>query len=584
MSRRTIIDALLPLEDCTQTGARFVPASGEHRFHAYADVLLRARTAAARLQQEGLEVGDRVAVVLPTSIEFFDAFLGAQLAGGIPVALYPPFRLGKLDEYFTRVRRMLGKVGAKFLITESRIKRLLGPAVVGVESLRSVLDAGDLRADAGIWRQPAIDASQPAFLQFSSGSTVEPKAVMVSHANLIANLEMMKGCLPYRDEAEPVDGAVCWLPLYHDMGLVGCLFQGLNYPATVTYLGPEIFLARPAVWLQTLSRYRAVISPAPNFAYGLCASKIRDEEMQNVDLSRWRAALNGAEPIDIQDVDRFCERFAKWGFRREAMTPVYGLAEAGLGVTFSGLDDPPLITEFDRDELSLEGRAKPGSGRRLVSVGRALDGLEVVIRDEEGRPQPPDSTGRILVKGPSITTGYYQDPGLTAQILRDGWLDTGDLGFFHQENLYIAGRAKDVIILRGRNYAPQEFEELLAEVEGVRRGAAVAVGSVVEGLGEQLFILAEKDSRSDRPDEEIVEDIKAHILRGLSVIPHQVEILRPGTLPRTSSGKLRRSEALRQFLAGQLSAPARVTALRMLKEVGKSQLAWARFRSEKKPD
>jgi acyl-CoA synthetase (AMP-forming)/AMP-acid ligase II len=253
-------------------------------------------------------------------------------------------------------------------------------------------------------------------------------------------------------------------------------------------------------------------------------------------------------------------------------------------VTFSGLDEAPLITEFDRDELSLEGRAKPGSGRRLVSVGRPLAGLEVVIRDEEGRPQPPDSTGRILVKGPSITTGYYRDPDLTAQILRDGWLDTGDLGFFHEGNLYIAGRAKDVIILRGRNYAPQEFEELLATVEGVRRGAAVAVGSTVDGLGEQLFILAEKDSRSERPDEEIVEDIQGHILRGLSVMPHQVEILSPGTLPRTSSGKLRRSEALRQFLAGQLAAPARVTALRMLKEVGKSQLAWARFRSEKKPE
>lgn len=581
----TIIEALLRLEDCNRTGARFIPAGGEHRFYPYAEILRRAKTAAAMLQREGLEKGDRVAVVLPTSVEFFDAFLGVQLAGGIPVALYPPFRLGKLDEYFVRVRRMLGKVGARFLVTESRVKRLLGPAVVGVESLRRVIEAGDLqKAAAGDWRQPAVDPTQPAFLQFSSGSTVEPKAVMVSHINLLANLEMMKGCLTYRDESEPVDGAVCWLPLYHDMGLVGCLYQGLYYPATVTYLGPEQFLAKPASWLQALSRYRAVISPAPNFAYGLCASKIRDQDMEGVDLSRWRAALNGAEPIDIQDVDRFCERFARWGFRREAMTPVYGLAEAGLGVTFSNLDHSPEIAEFDRHALSAEGRAVPGSGRKLVSVGRALAGLQVVIRDDEDRPLPSGLAGRILVKGPSITTGYYEDPELTARILRDGWLDTGDIGFFHEENLYIAGRAKDIIILRGRNYAPQEFEELLAGIEGVRRGAAVAVGSVVEGSGEQLFILAEKDSRSDRPDEQIIEDIKSHILSGLSVMPHQVEMLRPGTLPRTSSGKLRRSEALRQFLAGELAAPADVTALRMLKEVGKSQLAWARFRAEKKPE
>lgn len=584
MNNGTIVEVLLRLEGCSRFGARFVPAAGEPVFYAYSDLLARAKRSAAALQEEGLKPGDRVAVVLPTSVEFFDSFLGVQLAGGIPVALYPPFRLGKLDEYFARVRRMLTKVGARFLVSDSRVKRLLGPAVVGIESLRNVIDAANLAKSDAAWKAPSPDPSQPAFLQFSSGSTVEPKAVMVSHTNLITNLEMMKGCLPYRNEREPDDGAVCWLPLYHDMGLVGCLYQGLYYPATVTYLGPETFLAKPVKWLQTLSCYKAVISPAPNFAYGLCASKIRDEDMEGVDLSRWRAALNGAEPIDMQDVDRFCERFERWGFRREAMTPVYGLAEAGLGVSFSNLDHAPEVKEFDRHALSAEGRAVPGSGRRLVSVGKALAGLEVVIRDEQDAQLPDGVAGRILVKGPSITNGYYEDPELTARILRDGWLDTGDVGFFYESNLFIAGRVKDIIILRGRNYAPQEFEELIADVDGVRRGAAVAVGSVVEGQGEQLFILSEKDSRSDRPDPEIAEEIKSRILTGISVLPHRVEILRPGTIPRTSSGKLRRSEALRQLLAGELAAPADVTTLHVLKEVGKSQLAWARFRAGKKAD
>ncbi len=540
-SPATIVDALLRLENCTRFGARFAPPSGEHKFYPYAEILRRAQSAAALLQAEGIEPGDRVAVILPTSGEFFDAFLGVQLAGGIPVALYPPSRLGKLDEYFARVRRMLGKIGARVLITESRIKRLLGPAVVGVESLRRVMDAKDLHG-GGEWRQNEIDPAQPAFLQFSSGSTVEPKAVMVSHTNLLANL---------------------------------------YYPATVTYLGPETFLARPASWLQTISKYRAVISPAPNFAYGYCASKIRDKEMEGVDLSSWRAALNGAEPIDAHDLDCFCDRFEPYGFRREAMTPVYGLAEAGLGVSFSSLDDAPQFTEFDRHALAAGRQAKPGAGRKLVSVGRPLAGLEISIRDDDDRPVPAGSVGRILVRGASITPGYYDDPELTARTIRNGWLDTGDLGFFHADNLHIAGRAKDIIILRGRNYAPQEFEELLVEVDGVRRGAAVAVGSVVDGLGEQLFILAEKDSRSDRPEAEIEAEIKSRILAGVSLIPHHVEILRPGTLPRTSSGKLRRSEALRQFLAGELAAPAEVTALKMLREVGKSQLAWMKFRGEK---
>jgi fatty-acyl-CoA synthase len=580
VSPATIVDALLRLENCTRFGARFAPATGEHKFHSYAEILQRAQRAAALLQAEGIEPGDRVAVILPTSVEFFDAFLGVQLAGGIPVALYPPFRLGKLDEYFARVRRMLGKIGARVLITESRIKRLLGPAVVGVESLRRVMDAKDLQS-GGNWHQPRIDPAQPAFLQFSSGSTVEPKAVMVSHTNLLANLDMMKRWLVYRDETELDRGAVCWLPLYHDMGLVGCLYQGLYYPATVTYLGPETFLARPASWLQTMSKYRAVISPAPNFAYGYCASKIRDNEMEGVDLSSWRAALNGAEPIDAHDLDRFCDRFARCGFRREAMTPVYGLAEAGLGVSFSNLDDAPQFTEFDRHALSADRLAKPGAGRKLVSVGRPLAGLEISIRDDGDLPVPAGAVGRILVRGASITPGYYDDPELTARTIRNGWLDTGDLGFFHADNLHIAGRSKDIIILRGRNYAPQEFEELLVDVDGVRRGAAVAVGSVVDGAGEQLFILAEKDSRSDRPEAEIEADIKSKILAGVSLIPHHVEILRPGTLPRTSSGKLRRSEALRQFLAGELAAPADVTPLKMLREVGKSQLAWMKFRGEK---
>ena len=577
----SVPDVISRLEGCTRFGARFVPASGEPVFYSYADVARRAQAAAATLQAAGLKPGDRAAVILPTSIEFLDTFLGVQIAGGIPVALYPPFRLGKLDEYFARARRMLSKVGAGFLITDSRIKRLLGTAAVGVESLRSVLDAKDLQKGGGAWSTPSVDPSQPAFLQFSSGSTMDPKAVIVSHAGLLANLEMMKHWLVYRDESEVENGAVCWLPLYHDMGLVGCLYQGLYYPATITYMGPEVFLARPAFWLQTISRYRAAISPAPNFAYGLCASKIKDEEMEGVDLSRWRAALNGAEPIDPADLERFCERFARWGFERHAMTPVYGLAEAGLGVSFSDLEGPPLTTEFDRHTLAAEGLAKPGSGRKLVSAGAPLAGLEIAIRNGSDEPAPAGAVGRILIKGPSITPGYYEDAELTDRTIRNGWLDTGDLGFFHEGNLYIAGRAKDIIILRGRNYAPQQFEELLLDVEGVRRGVTVAFGSVVEGMGEQLFILAERDARSDRPGDEVASEIKSRILAGISIHPYHVEMLAPGTLPRTSSGKLRRSEAQRQFFADELARPADVTPLRMMKELGKSQLAWMRFRSEK---
>ena len=578
----TLPEMLLNLETCTRWGARFVAPSEEAAFYPYQDVLRRAQKTAAALQAHGLRRGDRVALILSTSIEFFDSLLGVQLAGGIPAALYPPFRLGKLDEYFARLRRMLAKIGARYLITEGRIRKLLGPGVVGVESLREVLDAKDLQTGGGNWQPVDVDPEQPAFLQFSSGTTVEPKAVMVTHTNLLANLTMMQQCLVYRGEDEIDNGCVCWLPLYHDMGLVGCLYLGMYYPGTVTYMGPDTFLARPAIWLRTLSRYKSAISPAPHFAYSLCATKIKDAEMEGVDLSHWRAALNGAEPIESDGVQRFTERFARWGFQPTAMTPVYGLAEAGLGVTFTGLDDLPRFTEFSREGLWNGGTAQLGPGRRIVSVGRALPSVDVAIFDDQEQRVPDGRVGRIWVKGPSITKGYWESPELTANMIHGDWLDTGDLGFIHEGELYIAGRAKDLIIIRGRNYAPQEMEELLLDVEGVRKGCAVAVSTMIEGEGEQLIILAEKDPHKKRPEEEVIAEINHCILTGLSLKPRDVELLEAGTLPRTSSGKLRRSEALRQFLAGELVPPEKVNALKLLFEVGKSQLAWAKFRAEKK--
>jgi len=571
----TVAEMVARLEDVTHKGARFVDAAGRDEFFPYSAVARRARSAAGALQAAGVKPGDRVGVVLPTSIQFFDSFLGIQLAGGIPAALYPPIRLGKLDEYFARIRRMLTKIGARFLITDSRVRRLLGQAVDGVSSIENVIDAGTLESGAP-GKIAAVDPDSPAFLQFSSGSTVEPKAVMVSHTNLVENLMMMLSSLGEYSEEDFLTGGVCWLPLYHDMGLLGCLYLGLFSPGTVTYIGPETFIARPALWLKTISRYKAVISPAPHFAYGLCLKKVKDAEMQGVDLSSWRYALNGAEPIDVPTMEAFCDRFAQWGFRREALSPVYGLAEAGLGVSFSETGRAPLVTEFDRDALSRHKHAVPGKGRQLPSVGKPLPGLALKIRD--GKTDLPEGqVGRICVKGPSITKGYYGDPELTASMIHDGWLDTGDLGFLHDGELYITGRAKDLIIIRGRNYAPHEVEELLLNLDGLRTGCTVAAGTMVEGAGEELIVLAEKDLMSDRPTDEIVAEIQSRILSGLSLSPYDVVILPPGTLPRTSSGKLRRSAALEQFLAGTLAPPEKVTTLKLLKEVGKSQLAWAKF-------
>jgi acyl-CoA synthetase (AMP-forming)/AMP-acid ligase II len=574
---RTIVDSLLRLEDCTRYGARFVARSGEARLYPYREVLERAKAAAGALQARGLRPGDRVAVILSTGIEFFDTYLGAQLAGGIPAAVYPPLRLGKLEEYFARTRRMLDKIGARYVVTDRRIRQILGPAVEGVASVEATLDASDL-GPASPWRPVEPDPARPAFLQFSSGTTVEPKAVIVSHANLLANLAMIDSFFGGFSPAEVEQGGVCWLPLYHDMGLLGNMFIGLYHPGTVTYITPDHFIARPAIWLQTLSRYKGVISAAPDFAYGLCMTKVKDEELEGVDLSSWRIAFNGAEPISVEGARAFSERFAGWGFRPEALTPVYGLAEAGLAVSFSDPRARPLVSEFDARALSGRGEAAPGTGRRLVSVGRAVPGLEIAIRDEEGAARPDGRVGRIMVRGPSISPGYYNDPELSARTIRDGWLDTGDLGFLHDGQLYIAGRLKDVIIIRGRNLAPQEIEDQLHGLDGLRVGCSVAVSHAGEDArGEHLIILAERDRTRPRPDVEVKAEVADRILNGRGLVPAHIELLSPGTLPRTSSGKLRRAEALRLFLTGELRPPEDMGALKMARELGRSRLAWVRF-------
>ena len=578
---RTVTDIVQRAQQCQNYGARFLSRVGKEEFYSYSEVAHRAKLAAGYLQQIGLKPGDRVVLILPTSIQFFDAMLGVQLAGGITAAIYPPFRFGKLNEYLNRLNNMMTSIGTRFVITDNRIRKILGAGVCGVTSIEKVLDVSTLLklGDEKLWKSVPAHDDDLAFLQFSSGTTLEPKAVTVTHQNLIENLEMMKIAISPFSEEDQANGAVCWLPLYHDMGLVGNLYMGLYYPGTITYMGPEVFIAKPAMWLQALSRYRAVISTAPNFAYSMCVKKVSDEDMQGVDLSSWRMALNGAEPINHSTLQAFAQRFEKWGFSAQAITPVYGLAEAVLAVSFSGMKESPKITEFDRDTLSLEGRATPtDDGRVIVSVGRVLPGLEVQIHDPEHRSLPDTHVGNIVIKGPSVSKGYYAKKELTNQTIHNEWLDTGDLGFLFEDNLYICGRVKDVIIIRGRNYAPQEIEDLLTDIDGLRLGCAVAVSTQVQDIGEELIILAEKDGKSKRSEDEIIADIGSQVTTGISLIPYHIEILRPGTLPRTSSGKLQHKKALDQFLAGELVPPETVNALKLLKDFSKSQLSWAKFR------
>lgn len=578
---KTIVEALLKLEGVTNYGARFVSKSGEAVFHSYQEIMEMAKSAAGVLQARGLEPGERVAIILTTSVDFLFTFLGVQLAGGIPTALYPPVRLGRLAEYYRRTQAMLTGIGARFLITENRLLRLLGRVAEGVGCLDRCFLSREFQANAR-WEPVETDPESPALLQFTSGTTSEPRAVTITHINLLHNLEAMNTLFRSFPKTLPREG-VCWLPLYHDMGLIGCMFNGLYHPGNINYVSPEHFIVKPALWLQTISRYRAPISPSPQFAYGLCVNKIRDEEMNGVDLSCWIAALNGAEPLDIAGFDRFTERFSRWGFRKSAMTPVYGMAEAGLAISFSDIRKPPVITEFDPDSLSGKGKAKLGPGKKLVSVGTPMKGLEIRIQDEHGNTET-HWIGEILIRGPSISPGYFNDPESTAESIQDGWLHTGDIGFLHEGEIYIIGRAKDVIIVNGRNIAPQEIERLVDGLAGVRAGCAIALGAFLDGRGERVVLLAERDKKVSIQEEELIREIRSLVLSGIGVDLGHVEILSPGTLPRTSSGKLRRADAGRMFFSGELTPPHKMGLMRLLMEAGRSQIAWARFRQKKKAE
>ncbi|MFI5168331.1 MAG: AMP-binding protein [Thermoanaerobaculales bacterium] len=578
--RYETLNRALAAAAATGSGITFVDLRERETFVSFGEIRSRARRVAAALHGAGVAAGDRVAIVLPTSPGFLDAFFGTLLAGAVPVPLYPPLRLGRLDEYHAATARMIAAAGARLLVVDGRTRKLLGPATerarppLGWREVEALLaaSAGELEIDS------YPDAL--ALVQFSSGATTDPKPVALTHRQLLAQLAAIGAVLP--PEGRDRQLGVSWLPLYHDMGLVGCLLLAVYVPGPLVLIAPEHFLARPALWLRAIARHRATVSLAPAFGYAFTAKRVRDEEIAGLDLSCWRLAGCGAEPVLPAVLAAFAARFGPLGFAAGALRPCYGLAEAGLAVTFSASGLPVNTIALDPARLAATGEVASGS-REVVSVGTPVPGFEVEVRDGNGSPLPERRLGRILVRGPSLMTGYLGQPAATARAFRSGWLDTGDLGFVAAGELYVCGREKDAIIIRGANHAPQEFEEAAARVGGVRAGGVAALGFVPErGEGEQLLVLAERARRSHRDgDEGLAVTIRRVVLEDTGIKPHTVRILETGTLPRTSSGKLRRSEALRRFLAGQLTPPAPVNAIRLATARLRSAVAFVRARRDR---
>jgi acyl carrier protein len=519
----------------------------------YGRLFADASFVAAGLVDRGVAPHEPVVLMLRTEEAFFSAFFGALLAHAVPVPVYPPVRADQLLEYVRRQQAIVSNAGARVLVTFPEAARMATLIRGHAPTLETIATVDQLRsAEPAPAVSPAGDAS--ALIQYTSGSTGAPKGVLLSHANLLANIRAIGEGLDVR----PDDVCVSWLPLYHDMGLIGAWLAPLYFGLPVSIMSPLAFLARPARWLQAIHAHRGTVSAAPNFAFDLAARKIADEDIAGVHLGTWRLALNGSELVSPDTIDRFTQRFAGVGFRPEAMCPVYGMAESSVGLTMTPLGRRPRVDSIARATFENARRIEPAAPDdphplRFVSCGRPLPGHEVRVADANGEELAERREGHIWFRGPSMTAGYYRNPEATAAVMRGGWMDSGDLGYLADGDLFITGRAKDVIIQGGRNVSAQEVEEVVAGVPGIRRGCVAAFGVHDPALGtERLVIVAETRERDETARDRLQQTVTEQVVSALGTPPDIVVIAAPGAVPKTSSGKIRRSAARDAYVRGTL--------------------------------
>ncbi len=558
---------------------------GETETITYGELYDAAASVAAALHEWGLESGEFVGIMLPTSREFFEIFFAVLFAGGIPVPMYPPVRLSQLEEHLRRQAGILRNCEAALFIIPEEGKALAGLLGGQIETLRGTATVQDLRKQGMTELSVHCQAEDMAMLQYTSGSTGDPKGVMLTHANLIANIRAMGDAI----QATSKDVFVSWLPLYHDLGLIGAWFGSLYYAVPVIVMSPLRFIVRPESWLWAIHRNGATLSAAPNFAFELCVNKIEDDAIEGLDLSSLRMVANGAEPVSAETIQRFTERFQHYGFRPQAMTPVYGLAENAVGLAFSSQDKEPIIDRIRRDAMAQDEMAVPAgvgdaNAMSFVSSGVPLPGNQIRIVDTFGREVGARRQGRLEFKGPSSTSGYYRSPQKTKALHRGRWLDSSDLAYIAEGNVFITGRVKDIIIKGGRNIYPQEIEEAVGNLSGIRKGCVAAFASADHRTGsERLIVVAETRSTDPAARTTLEHDVAQTVTDVLGLPADEVIVSPPHTVPKTSSGKVRRSALQELYATGKLGKPVRALWLQILRLSAMSAMTRTRraFRSLK---
>jgi 1-acyl-sn-glycerol-3-phosphate acyltransferase len=524
-----------------------------------------ARKIEAGLRALDLEPGRPVAIMLPSSRAYFESFMGTLMASGVAVPLYPPTRIHRIEEHVRRQTQIMANARATILITVDEVKKMSGLLRSLLPELRTIVTPSDLAKPPSTERLKSRSVDL-ALLQYTSGSTGDPKGVMLTHANLLANLRaMIRGC-----GATPAETFVSWLPLYHDMGLIGAWLGVMCAGARVVLMSPLAFMSRPARWLHAISDWKGTISAAPNFAYELCA-RLDDADLKGVDLSSWRIAFNGAEPVQARTLERFAARFAPYGFRREALSPVYGLAENSLGVTFPSGGRGLTLDRIMRREFFEKRRAVPAKlddARALtfVGCGTPLNTVEVRIVDDAGHEVPDRECGRIEFRGPSATTGYYRNANATRRVFDHGWVDSGDVGYIADGELYVTGRTKDMIIRGGRNIHPQELEETVGRIPGVRPGFVAAFGTHDAKSGtERLVVVAETRIANSEDRARMVTTISDLATELIESPPDDIVLVSPGGVPKTPSGKVRRSRCRDLYEKGKLGQERSSPGMQMVR-------------------
>ncbi len=536
----------------SRRGLIILEEEGE-RVYAPRQLIREALRTASGLLKLGVRPGDRVGIMAQTTPHTVLTFLGCWAAGAVAVPLPLPMRAVDPTSFMEQSRRRLEKVGAEVLTLPGAFLPMVsdmgdGFRLVAMEELVGGEEASPV----------ASGREDVALVQFTSGSTSEPRGVVLTHGNILANAR----AIAEKVDAGPRDTVVSWMPLYHDMGLIGFLITALGAGCSLVLMSPQRFVADPSLWLRACGEYRATITGGPNFAYALSTRVLRSGGLQGTDLSSLRLALNGAEPIDPQVLDELVAAGAGCGLKPEVPYPVYGLAEATLAVTF-----PEPGRAYRKDHVSRRGIEERGEAlpcdpdssdaRCLVSLGRPLRGLEVRIIKEDGTPAGEREVGEVCVRGPSLMQGYWGDAAATAEALRGGWLHTGDLGYLAGGELYLVGRIKDMVIIGGRNLFPEDVERCAESVEGVRKGNAVAFG-VTTGRGrERLVLVGETRLSCPRAALETARAVSSRVREEIGVPVREVVLVPAGTLPKTSSGKKRRFLCRELYLGEKLQAIAR---------------------------